>query len=56
MDAQKGGLGFGAKLRRLINVVLVLAIIAVILGVIGSYVDVPVLSPLVFKARSMIGL
>ncbi len=54
-DAPKGGTGIGVKLRRVFNIVLVVAIIAIILGVLGSFVDVPVLTPLVFKVRGIIG-
>ncbi|MBX7258757.1 MAG: hypothetical protein K1Y02_20515 [Candidatus Hydrogenedentes bacterium] len=56
LDAQqKKSAGFVATLRKVFNLALALAVIAVVLGIVGSVFEIPVLSNIVFQVRGLIG-
>ena len=56
LDLKKGGLGIGYLLSKILGWAVALLIIAVVLGVVGTIFQVPVLWPLVQNVRGSIGL
>lgn len=56
LDVKRGGLGLGYMLSRIVGWAVAVLIIAVVLGVVGTIFNVPVLSLLVLNVRSAIGL
>lgn len=52
----KARTSFFAKLRRWAGWLIMAALVAVVLGVVGTLFEVPVLTPLVYQVRGMIGV
>lgn len=56
LDVKKGGLGVGYLLSRILGWAVAILIIAVVLGVVGTIFDIPVLSDFVQSVRGRIGM
>ena len=56
LDVKRGGLGVGFFLKRILGLAVAILIIAIVLGVVGSVVETPVLTPLVGSVRNAIGI
>lgn len=56
LESRKGSVSILVKLRKLLNTVVVIVILALILGVLGTLFEIPVLSDLVVRARDMVGM
>ncbi|MDZ4857395.1 MAG: hypothetical protein SGI88_00310 [Candidatus Hydrogenedentes bacterium] len=56
LDVKKRGIGVGYFLGRIMGLAVALLVIAIILGVVGTIFQVPVLSDLVVNVRNTIGI
>ncbi|MCC6489019.1 MAG: hypothetical protein IT364_16085 [Candidatus Hydrogenedentes bacterium] len=56
LDAKRGPLGLKAKLRKLVSTIISLVVLALVVGVIASLFEIPVLSDWVLRVRGMIGM
>jgi hypothetical protein len=56
LESRKGSISIMAKVRKLLGSLVAIVILAIILGVLGTISDIPVLSELVIRVREIIGV
>lgn len=56
LEQRRGGTGFGYRIRRFFGFAAAVLVIAIVLGVVGTLFEVPVLSNLVRSVRGSIGV
>ncbi len=54
-ESRKGSVSIMAKVRKILGGLIAIIIVAIILGVVGTLIDVPILSDLVLRVREFIG-
>lgn len=56
LESKKGSVSIMAKVRKLLGNVVAIIILLIIIGVVGTLFEIPVLSELVLRVRGIIGL